>query len=222
MRISSRNLFSENELGQINQAVLQAEAETSGEIVPVLATSADTYDRGLFYAAFMFALLATLMIVAVYFLPLDFLAHDPWSVPLYVLLPCQIVALLVGYHAARGAPGLHRAFIPHAYMQRRVNQAAQRAFHEHRLTDTRQATGIMIYASLFERIVVVLADRAINETHDQPTWDGVRDIVLEGFKRERPAEGYANAIAECGRILKEDFPIQHDDTNELPNHLRLL
>lgn len=222
MRISSRSLLSESELDQINQAVREAEAETAGEIVPVLATSADSYDRGLFYAAFMFASLATLLVVALYFLPFELFAHDPWSVPLYVLLPCQIGGLLVGYHAAVRAPGLHRAFIPHTFMQRRVNQAAKWAFQAHRLADTRHSTGIMIYASLFERVVVVLADKAINEKHDQATWDGVRDILLEGFKRECPAEGYASAIAECGRILKIDFPIQDDDTNELPNHLRVI
>jgi putative membrane protein len=215
-------LLSEAELAEINQAVLEAERKTAGEIVPVLATAAGSYERGLFYAGLMFALLATLSVVAFYFLPLSFLAHDPWSVPLYVLLPCQVAGLLAGYHWARRSPGLHRAFIPHAVLQRRVNQAARRAFLEHRLADTRHATGVMIYAALFERIVVVLADKSINEKHDQATWDALRDLLLDGFRRRRPAEGYARAIAECGRILQADFPIQEDDVNELPNHLRVI
>ena len=84
MYISSRNLFSEDQLAQINQAVQEAESETSGEIVPVLATFADTYDRGLFYAAMMFSTLAIMLVVAFYFLPLDFLAHDPWKWKMYL------------------------------------------------------------------------------------------------------------------------------------------
>jgi len=222
MRQTSKTFFTDEERARIDEAVKQAELNTSGEIVPVLATQAAPYDRGLFYASFMFAILATLALIGLYCMPLDFLAHAPWEIPLYVLLPVQVVALLAGYYLAQVNPDLHRPFVPHAFMQQRVNRAAHQAFYQFHLTHTREATGIMLYVSLFERAVVVLADKAIDEKHEQQTWDKVRDLLVDGLRAGDAVEGFEKALAECGRILEEDFPIREDDTNELPNHLRLL
>ena len=222
MRPTSSEFFDETQRKRLDEAVKGAEEKSSGELVPVLATSADTYDGGLFLAGLMLAGLVTLALFGFFFLPLEFLAYDPWDIPLYMLLPCQLVALLVGYHAARAYAGLHRTFVPRAYMQQRVDMAAHQAFRMFHLTHTEAATGILIYVSLFERMVVVLADKAINEKHDQSTWDGVRNRITRGFSSSDPARGFEDAITECGRILAEDFPIREGDTNELPNHLRLV
>jgi putative membrane protein len=50
----------------------------------------------------------------------------------------------------------------------------------------------------------------------------VRDLLLAGLRDGRPADGFARAIGECGRILAEKCPVQPGDTNELPNRLVLL
>ena len=80
----------------------------------------------------------------------------------------------------------------------------------------------MLYVSLFERVAIVLADKAIAAKHPKKTWDGVRDRLLDGLKKGNAVEGYKNAIQECGTILSKEFPAKPDDTNELPNQIRLL
>ncbi|MCH8829466.1 MAG: hypothetical protein IID45_07810 [Planctomycetes bacterium] len=91
-----------------------------------------------------------------------------------------------------------------------------------RLTHSKASTGIMVYVSLFERAIVVVADKAINETHSQSDWDKVRDLLADGLRNDKAADGFVAALAECGRILAENFPIQKDDVDELPNHLRII
>ena len=46
------------------------------------------------------------------------------------------LALFGGFYAAAYYPGLHRAFVPHALMQKRVDHAARSAFHSFKLTQT--------------------------------------------------------------------------------------
>lgn len=222
MTIDSRKFFTDDEKKQIDAAVVKAEANTSGEIVPVIATRSGPYDRGLFYAALMIVFLATLTLVAFHLLPIDSLMFHFWEIPLWLLLPVQSVALFGGFYAAAKFPGLHRAFVPHAMMGQRVDHAARSAFHSFKLTHTEASTGIMLYVSLFERAVVVVADKSINEKHEQQEWDKVRDLLTDGLRDGDAAGGFENAIAECGRVLSAHFPIQEGDVNELPNHLRMV
>lgn len=237
--MDSKTFFSKESCARIDAAVAEAEKNTSGEIVPVLATSADEYARGLFLSGAWAAFLATLAIVAVkcvlaisgtHSQPENFdgtidwtlVLHDSLQAPLHLVFPIQIAAYLIGYMAAQNTPVLKRAFISREEMEAEVARAAHEQFYQQRLGTTRDATGIMIFVSLFERMVVVLTDKSIEGKHDQKTWDKVRDLVLEGFKGGKPEEGFTNAIAECGRILASDFPKKHDDTNELPDHLRMV
>lgn len=240
MVANSQTFFSTEARGKIDTAVGEAEKNTSGEIVPVLASAAETYERALFLAGVWATLLATLLVIVcwciyVFVLPPDSpmswndqgevregaaLFWHALSAPLFILFPVQILAFLGGYYSAQGWPMLHRAFIGQGYMADRVRQAAHEAFYLFRLSETRDATGIMIYVSLFERMVVVLADKAIDEKLNQDAWDRVRDLVIDGFKTSKPEDGIVQAVEACGRILAEHFPRKSDDTNELPNHLR--
>ena len=48
-------------------------------------------------------------------------------------------------------------------MDEAVRARAIRAFHEHGLHRTAEGTGVLVFASLFEREAVVLGDRGIHE-----------------------------------------------------------
>jgi len=218
----ARTFFKDDEKKAIDTAVAEAEKTTSGEIVPVLATRAAAYTHGLYHAALSAAFVATLAVVGAHFALAEQLDRDFLEIPIYVLLPAQLLALVLGYHAARLSPRVHRRFLPKALLQQTVEHAARRAFRDLGLAETQGATGIMIYVSLFERVAVVLADKGISAKHKQETWDSVRDIVLNGLATGHGAEGYTKAIGECGRILSRDFPPTAENPNELPNQLRVL
>lgn len=218
----AQQFIEEADVKRIESEVAAAESKTSGEIVPILATAADPYDRGLFFSAMMGAIAATLLVFAIYLFPLPWLTVPAWYAPFIVLVPAQTLGFFGGYYLARSNPNLHRAFVSRAWMQLRVKRAAEEAFWRFHITKTQDATGIMIFVSIFERMVVVLADKAINEKHDQATWDEVRNLLVEGLKADKPGDGFNAAIKRCGEILAVDFPIQPGDINELSNHLRIL
>lgn len=227
MTLTSQNYFTDEQRREIADAVRRAELKTSAEIVPVLATTSDVYERGRFLAALAGGAIATGALVLVFCLPLEHIwpanwpLPHPWAVPAHWLLPVQILGLLAGYHLTSVLPGWHRAFIPRAFLHRQVDWAALAAFHRFELSHTQGATGVLLYVSLFERMMVVLADRAINEKHDQATWVGVRDLLGQGLT-DRDHHGFIAAIERCGDLLAKDFPRQADDVDELPNEMRLM
>ncbi len=220
-----RAFFTQQEKLEIDAAVARAEKTTSGEIVPVLAARAGDYTHGLYQAGVTGAVLATLAVIAVWLVGHELGSeHFPsaTAIPLYVLLPAQFVGLLAGYHVTARSWDLHRAFTPQAQLQKTVELTARRAFHELDLHRTKGATGIMLYVSLFERVAIVVADKAIAAKHDQKTWDVVRDLLIAGLKSGQGSKGFTDAIAECGRILSKDFPPSAENPDELPNELRVI
>jgi putative membrane protein len=100
-----------------------------------------------------------------------------------------------------------------------VFEKALRVFRELELDRTAERTGILILVSLLEHRVQVLADSGINARVKPGTWDDVVEIVLEDIKRGDLCQGLCDAIERCGEILAEEFPIQPDDVDELPDRL---
>jgi len=88
------------------------------------------------------------------------------------------------------------------------------------VVETRERTGILLYVSLLEHRVEVLADRGIHERVEPGTWDGVVARVLDGIRTGRAEAGLVDAITHCGELLAQHFPVQPDDSDELPNRLR--
>ena len=145
----------------------------------MLSGASANYDRGLFRASLTGAVAGTLLLVGIHLLPIEGLDHDPWAVPLWQLLPLQLLGLFAGYRAASSSDSIWRRFVPHSLMKEAVERAARNAFSTLGIDKTRDSTGILIYVSLFERIVVVLGDRAIDSRLPAGTWNEVKELVLD-------------------------------------------
>ena len=116
-----------------------------------------------------------------------------------------------------GQRAVLRLLVPLQVSEERVHRAASLAFREAGLVETRDRTGILIYVSLLEHRVVVLADRGIDSRVEPGTWDAVVARIVTGIKADRAEEGLADGIRLCGEILASRFPPRPDDTNEIPN-----
>ena len=98
-----------------------------------------------------------------------------------------------------------------------VEEAALTSFYRQGLNKTRDKTGILIFISVFEHQVRVLADQGINDRVDSSVWQELVDTIIAGIKTRRQAEAICVAVVRCGELLTEHFPIKHDDTDELSN-----
>ncbi len=203
----AEELFTGEARARIERAVQDAERSTSGEIVPMVVDRSHDYAGVRAAAAALCAFAGGVVVLAA---PLD---------PLLWLPPVQLV-VFVGAWLLSDRRALLRLILPTGRCAEMVDRAAGLAFLEEGLTETRDRTGILIYVSLLEHRVEVLADRGINSVVEPGTWDGVVDTVLAGIRERRAEEGLADAIAQCGELLAQRFPPRADDTDELANRLR--
>ena len=222
----AETLFNEAEKQAVTAAVQQAEGTTSGEIVPVVATVSGRYDRAEDIVGLLFGLLALAAAwrTCPYVHPSVDWAEGIWlsSRGLWPALLCVAAGFILGSALATWIPALRLPFILAHEMDEDVQRAAHLAFDKYRVHRTRSSTGILIFVSLYERRVVVLPDQGLAAKIPADEWASVRDLVIDGLKRHRPADGLSAAILKCGAILAQHAPREADDRNELINELRLV
>ncbi len=219
-----KTFFTEDEKMKINLAVTDAEKKTSAEIVPVLTDSSGGYDRAEDIFGLTLAILSVI-VIWVLFQGIDSgaawsTAENPalkYSLPFIVLT--VIGAFIIGAAIAGKVWCARNIFCSRALMKHCVQQGAARAFHIHGLSKTQGATGIVIYISLFERMVHVFGDTAIAEKLSDADFEEVKDAIVSGLRSGKRGEGVCEGIRLCGEKLAAHFPIKEGDVDELSNEL---
>jgi putative membrane protein len=207
-KMNADKYFTAEEQEKIHQAVVSAESRTSGEIVPMIVASSSRYAE---------ANVTGLIIGLVIGSAAALVWGDPWA-----LIHAQLMYPLLGAAAGLAlshVPPIKRLLISGSRIAEAVHERSLAAFTAHGLHYTKGHTGILIFASLFERRVVVLADRGIHEKVQDGTWDEIVRIITSGLKSNDGAAAFCAAIEKCGKILAEHFPRSADNQNELGDKL---
>ena len=219
-------LFSTEQISAIEATIADVEKNTSAEIVPVVASVSGRYDRAEDLFAFLFALL-TVGIAWPWILDLA-PVRDSWGnapgygLQLTVVVLSLAVSFIIGIALASHFPVLRSPLIPRSEIQEEVQRSARETFQRLKIRGTENATGVLIYVSLYEHMVYVVGDDSINAKLNQDAWQLICDTIIDGFKDGKPEQGLRNGILRCGEMLAEHFPIQQADSNELSNTLHLI
>jgi len=119
-------------------------------------------------------------------------------------------------------PPLRRALAGEATLDARARRRAAAAFLDQEVFRTRDRTGILLFLSLFERRVVLLADAGIHQAVKEGAWEEITRKLARGIRDGRPGPALVEAIGACGELLaSHGVARQADDQDELPNALRL-
>jgi putative membrane protein len=207
--------FSQADLDAIQTAVREAEARTSGEIVPYVVERSDEYQNALWKGAALGALLGPMVALAIY------RWSNVWGIPIgiWIALPA-LVGGGIGYLLSLLAP-VRRWMAGGETLDLRARRRAAAAFLDQEVFQTRQRTGILLFVSLFERRVVLLADSGIHQKVEEGAWEAITGRLATGIRSGRPGPAMIEAIRACGELL-ERHGVEHqaDDQDELPNELR--
>jgi len=96
---------------------------------------------------------------------------------------------------------------------------AQEIFGKLEMSNTEQHNGVLVYVATDDHKVAVYGGKGIHEHVGQTFWDDVVSEMIGHFKEERFKEGLVTAIRAIGEKLKDRFPHQEDDVNELKNDI---
>lgn len=200
------------QLLEIEQTISEIELKTEAEIVPVIVRSSSSYQQTRVTLTLISALL--------------FLIVWDWCVPhLYwdygystaVLLLTGLGFIFVGMPWLAQIDRVRRWMTVRSEEMEQCWKRAKIEFYENRLHQTEQSVGLLIYVSMLEHVVIVMADKKIADKLPPETWQSMVDQLVSGLKNKKMADGFKKGLAECSSLLMEHFPVKMGDVNELSN-----
>ncbi len=196
-------------------AIKAAELETSGEIVVVVAKQSDDYVHVPIH-------IAAGMALAVPFV-LPWLARFfPWaSVTLWWVFAIQLIVFIVAA-LLLSQPWFRQLVTPRRLMRKYAHRNAATQFLAIYAHGTGGRTGVLIFVSLLERYVEIVADTAISAKVSQDDWQRIIDQMLPLLKAQKLTEALVLGIEHSGEKLAKHFPPTAVNPNELPDHFIVL
>jgi putative membrane protein len=213
--LSLEQFFSAADHAAIAAAVREVEAQSAVEIVPYAVERSDHYLVALWHATTLGSLLGAVAAAVAHW------TGEFWSGPLalWIALPPAAGAAL-GWLVTLTVPALRRALVPHEVQVTRVRQRAAQAFLDEEIFQTRDRTGVLIFISLFERHVVIRADRGLAAVVAPAEWEEIVAAIAAGMRRGQPGPALAEGIRRCASLAGR-LPPRPDDRDELSGQLRL-
>ena len=206
-----KSYLSDDGSARIQKAIEQAESKTSGEVVPMIVRASSTVGH---VPPMMLAILViAFLLVDGFELQANLLGDHP------LLILVDMIVLILLANGLAQLTWVQRLLTSRADRIAQSETRAELEFYEAELNRTKDATGILLFVSLMEHRVTVLADKGISEKVPAETWTEVDKLIISGIKSKDMAKGFESAILKCGEILAPHFPIQPDDKNELSDKL---
>jgi len=84
---------------------------------------------------------------------------------------------------------------------------------------TELRNGVLFYLAVKDRKFAILGDAGINAVTPDDFWDNIREKMLARFSEGDFASGLREGILMAGQALKEHFPYQEGDINELSDEI---
>lgn len=105
------------------------------------------------------------------------------------------------------------------YCKKSPLDRAVEVFAELKMHKTVLRNGILIYLALEDKKMSIIGDAGINAKVPANFWDEIKNRMVKNFQVGKVCEGICEAIQETGKQLKQYFPCQEDDINELPDDI---
>lgn len=197
--------FDQSACDQLAQAVREIERQTDAEIVIVVRARSGTYSHADYLAGFILSF-ATLLFLL--FSPLEF--HHYW-----VAIDVALMFGIGAYISSRSST-IRRLLTTKEFRAETVRQGAAAMFYEAGIANTEAEMGLLIYLSLLERRLELIADRGILKAAPPLEWNE-RVYELHRAGRVPQLQTLMRAIRELGALLAECLPPTGENPNELPD-----
>jgi len=197
--------LNEQEKMRIAGLVRDVESRTKGELVTVLAAASDDYR----YIPLLWSTLAALAVPAIW-LPLAGESGLMYAFQLVVFMAASVV---MSWSPVR------RWIIPRSVQRRRAERLAFEAFYRLELHHTPHRAGVLLFVSVEERFVRILADAGIDDCVGHAAWQAIVEQFVVRVREGQVARGFEEAVESCGHHLMEHFPAEDGAGHKLPDVL---
>jgi len=188
-------MLNENERARVRAAVEKAEAGLAAEIVPCV------YEQSSPYPETVWAGGAAAVAVACGVLFLSDMIRPIW-LPLSTLILFVPAAGLAGAALGHWCGPVKRLLLGPHRMEDAVARRAKEVFFDRGIARTKSRAGVLIFASLLERRVVVLADEAVRAKIEPAAWEPAIAAMTAAAGDGREADGLVAAVEKTAEALR--------------------
>lgn len=192
---------------KIKVAICEMEQKTSSELVAVVTQKSGEY---LYLSLLITSLVSLLIPFGLLFCAPDMEAKNIYEAQ---LLGFMLLLLLLN------VPKVLFCVLPKSILIKAAKLKAYETFQILGLHKTSNYQAVMIFVSLYEQSIEIIADSAISSKIDNALWQSTIDTFVHNIKNGHFEEGYLQAILEIGALLEHHFPIEKHDKNELTDGL---
>lgn len=200
-----RSQFDQSACDRLAECVREIEGGTDAEIVIVVRARSGAYRHADYLCG---AILAFAGLLFLLFSPFDF--HHYWV--------AIDVALLfgLGVYLSAHSSSVRRLLTSERYRAEAVRRGAAAMFYEAGIANTEAEMGVLIYLSLLERRLELIADRGVLKAAPPLEWNECQ-YELHRAGRKPHLETLITALRRMGAMLAECLPPTGQNPNELPD-----
>jgi len=211
-------LFSSGDCERISQRITKLERRTDAEVVCAVATESGRYDRAESLCGLAVGLGALILCTKL-------AGMNGWDSSTTLSLGLQIALVaggfLLGSVLASYCHGLRSLLVSSREMKSEVSRTAHQVFTQHGVGGTPNRGGVLIYLSLFERLLEVRCDQQVAEKITRSDLVVIRDAVLDKVRNGDTAGGLLAGLDRAEEILTHVLPATDATPAPLPDEVLL-
>ena len=96
---------------------------------------------------------------------------------------------------------------------------AKQVFADLNMHETELKNGVIVYVATKDHKMAVWGDEGIHSNVGQEFWNDVLELMKKNFMAEDYESGLRDAVLLIGEKLRQFFPYQSDDVNELDDDI---
>lgn len=204
-----RPRFNQSACDELADCVREIEAQTDAEIVIAVRARSGSYRQADYLCG---AILG--------FLGLLFLLFAPFEFQHYWVAIDVVLLFALGAYLCSRSNALRRLLTAEQFRADAVRTGAAAMFYEAGIANTDAEMGVLIYLSLLERRLELIADRGVLKAAPPLEWNE-RMYELHRAGRIPQLETLRKEIRELGALLSKHLPPTGENPNELPDMPRV-
>jgi putative membrane protein len=190
---------------ELVETIRSIEGACSAELVVAVRTRSGSYQR------------ADLLVGAVLsFAALLFTLYSPYPFAVIFVAIDAVLFYVLGVFISSRTNTLRRLFTTKKMRAAAVRTQAAAMFYEAGIANTEAETGVLVYLSLLERRLELIADRGILRAVDPAEWNHVM-AELHQVGREPDPDAFLAALKRLGTVMAQCLPPGEENPNELPD-----
>lgn len=104
-------------------------------------------------------------------------------------------------------------------LQKEPMVRAQEVFFQLEMNKTKFKNGVLFYVAVDDHRFAIIGDEGIDNAVPDDFWESIKDEVINEFIKGDHSKGLVMGILHAGEKLKEYFPYEEDDENELSDEI---